>query len=630
MSSIVESSPRAPRATLLLAAALALTAVVYSNAPAGGFVWDDRLLIERGALIRQGASVSDLFVKPFWDQSEADAPLAVYYRPLTTLSYVADARFSGGTPAWFHLVNVLLHLGSVALVFLLARRAGAGAAAAGLAAACFGLAPRLTESVAWISGRTDLLATLLALAAVALHRPGREALLHRVAAGGLILLGLLAKEVAIAAPAGIAIVAVARARGAGRSPRGVVAELVPSFTAVVAYAALRIAAMADVREQPIDRPLLARLVNGAEALATYPLMLLDALRPRLQIGELDHPNRTLAVVGAGVAVAVAVLAVRWWRSGPRPEIAGAVAMAGTALLLVLHLVPIRVNVVAADRFLYLPLAAIAIATAGAASRWPPARRRAGGAAALLLVPALGVATWQRVQDWNDEERLWREAVRTTPPTNFLPVHELANVLFRAGRFEEALPLYERAHAQMTTARERIVEVGNVAATLSELGQLDRARAITAELAVAEPGVALHRYNLGVIEARRLDFAAAERELREALRIYPDYRAAAATLGRLEALRADAATLSPEQPDDPTPLRARRADLFARLGRDRDAERLHAEVARAADATAEQALDAARFLLRRGPTPDGERALALAARLGADPAAVRALGGPGPR
>lgn len=618
-------APRSPpRPALLLAGALALTAAAYARAPQGDFVWDDRLLIERNAAVRTSPEVGDLLVRPFWDRTEADNALGVYYRPLTTFTYWLDARVSGGAAGWFHLVNVLAHLACVALVFHLALRGGGPPIAAALAAGLFGLAPRLTESVAWISGRTDVLATAFALAALAIHRPGRAPLARRVAAAVAVFLGLLCKEVAIAAPAGLAVLAVARARRDRAPVRGVVPELAPAAIAVIAYGVLRTVATAGLRDPPLEATLPGRLVAMAEALARYPLMIVDAFRPRLQIGLIAHPDVRLAALGVAVGVALAILAARAWSRGIEPEIAAALAMAATAIVLVLHVVPIRLNVVAADRFLYLPLAALAVAAARASARWRAPLRRAAAIAALLAIPASAVATWSRVGDWNDEERLWREAVRTSPAPNFVPLHELGNVLFRAGRYAEALPAYEQALARISSPSRRVAVTGNVASALSELGELERARALTSQLVEIEPGVALHRYNLAVIEARRLDFDAAERDLREALRILPGYPEAERALARLGQLRAEAASLPPETPADPTALRARRAELFARLGRDADAARLFLVLSAAPDASADQLMRAAAFLLRRGPTDAGRRALSRARDLGADEAMVRAL------
>jgi protein O-mannosyl-transferase len=626
MRPVLEPQTRPPRPLLLLAGALALTAAAYAQAPQGGFVWDDQPLIEKSASVQSRSSTAAaLFLKPFWDRSEQTEPTSVYYRPVTTMTYWLDQRISGGDPSWFHLVNVLLHLGCVTLVFLLALRAGGSPVAAGLAAALFGIAPRLTESVAWISGRTDLLATLFALLAVALHRPGRGALARRVAAAAAIFLGLLCKEVALAAPVGLAAGALARARRDRQPLRSVAIELLPAVVAVAAYGVLRLAATAGVRDPPAEATLAARLLSAAQALGTYLAMLLDALRPRLQIGELQRPEPALIALGVALALALVALAIRAGRHAIAPEVATALAMAGTAIFLVLHLIPIRVNVIAADRFLYLPIAALAVGGAGAARAWAPAWRRRIALAALLVVPAFAVATGLRVRDWVDEERLWREAVRTTPPSNVLPALELGNVLRRAGRHQEALPLYEQAYALSTELSLRNAALGSIANTLSDLGQYDRARALMHELVALEPRVAVIHYDLGVIEARRLDFDAAERELREAVRLYPAYQDAASALSRLPGLRAEAAALPPEHPNDPTPLRARRAGSFARLGRDLDAERLYTAVAHAPDATAEEALAAAGFLVRRGRSPQAAKeALARATALGANPVAIKAL------
>src|SRR5690606_17919701 len=101
---------------------------------------------------------------------------------------------------------------------------------AALLSALWALMPRLTESVAWISGRTDMLAALLSLASLWLWfepAEGPEArgdpdapersppapLWRAVAAAVLLLLALFAKEVAAATLAAMAVYALRRYRG---------------------------------------------------------------------------------------------------------------------------------------------------------------------------------------------------------------------------------------------------------------------------------------------------------------------------------------------------------------------------------------------------------------------------------
>jgi hypothetical protein len=92
-----------------------------------------------------------------------------YYRPLIGLSYFFDRFAWGLSHEIMHFENILFHLSNSLLVF------GIGCALAGyvalapavplLSALLFALHPLATESVNWISGRTDLLAGAFVFAA---------------------------------------------------------------------------------------------------------------------------------------------------------------------------------------------------------------------------------------------------------------------------------------------------------------------------------------------------------------------------------------------------------------------------------------------------------------------------------
>lgn len=86
-----------------------------------------------------------------------------YYRPLIWASYWLDAQVWGLDPIAMHAENIALHLLNALLVFILSRQLSRPGQAPPSwmpfwAALLFGLHPITTESVAWISGRTDLLA----------------------------------------------------------------------------------------------------------------------------------------------------------------------------------------------------------------------------------------------------------------------------------------------------------------------------------------------------------------------------------------------------------------------------------------------------------------------------------------
>ena len=153
------------------------------------------------------------------------APGAGFFRPLFIFSYVPDSRLWGTNPIGYHLTNLALHTFNSFLVSIfsnrLLRRTGHDESfsskvsiAAGL---IFLLHPSHTEAVSWISGRADLIAALLFLAALIAYdsyrRENRTPLLALTSA--LFMLALLAKESALCLP--FAIFAIELFPSAGES-----------------------------------------------------------------------------------------------------------------------------------------------------------------------------------------------------------------------------------------------------------------------------------------------------------------------------------------------------------------------------------------------------------------------------
>jgi tetratricopeptide (TPR) repeat protein len=101
---------------------------------------------------------------------------------LTRFTFALDRLFWWNDPFGYHLTNVLLHMANTLAVFVLAlklfyyRRFTRGNAApasrlgaAGFASIIFAVHPLRVEPVAWISARSELLATLFFLASVLLY-----------------------------------------------------------------------------------------------------------------------------------------------------------------------------------------------------------------------------------------------------------------------------------------------------------------------------------------------------------------------------------------------------------------------------------------------------------------------------
>lgn len=160
---------------------LFLTAGVVLFAPILGafFLSDDFTLLEA---IKNGGPLG------IWWRG------ANFFRPLVASSLYLDYRLYGLHPFGFHLTNVLLHSGCAFFVYRIAAALTLDRLTALLSGVAFVALPAHSESVSWISGRTDILASLFALAAldVWMRRDGRTSRL--VLALLLSFVGLCAKE----------------------------------------------------------------------------------------------------------------------------------------------------------------------------------------------------------------------------------------------------------------------------------------------------------------------------------------------------------------------------------------------------------------------------------------------------
>jgi tetratricopeptide (TPR) repeat protein len=451
-------------AALIVFVAVAVAYVQVLGAP---FLWDDRLLILGAPLVGHGAALGEFLRQPFW-AGGVGPQSASYYRPLVTLSFALDHRLHGDNPAGYHLTNLVLHELNALLLFALVRRAKVRPVVAALAAVLWALQPRLAEAAAWISGRTDLLATVCVLASLLVWG---DSLVRRVLASLLVFAGLLAKESAVAGVLALAVMEWTLAgEGAARAKSVVVARRVwPVGVAVAAGIALRWSAV-GFRVEGESLGVAGRAATVLDALGTYAGMLVDAFRPRALIGRVGVWSAWTIALGAAVFAGACWGALR--HRGPwRTSTAVGLALLAGALVPVLHVVPIPVRTLAADRFLYLPSAGLVLALAAAFERWLDARRSVGFLAAALVL-TLGWFTMARVRVWSDEVEFWVQTYLETPDTNSAAATDLVTLFYRAGLYGDALSLAQREHEYRDPSK---VEARfNEALCLERLGRLDEA------------------------------------------------------------------------------------------------------------------------------------------------------------
>lgn len=504
---------------------------------------------------------------------------------MTLLSFALDRALHGTNAAGFHLTNVALHALNAVLLARLLARAGMTAVSSMLAALLWALVPRLTEAVAWISGRTDVLATTFVLAALLIR--GDQAL-RRWAAALFLLLGLLSKEVSVA---GLCALVALELTATSETFARRLARALPYLTAGGLYAALRLNAI-GTGTADVDVGLRERLPAVLEAVGRYTISVGLPWLTDTHAGRVLEPEMPYAVFG-GVVLAGGLGCAIWKRRS-------LAAVRGNALVgcilfvvgiaLVVHVVPIPLIVVSSDRFLYLPLAGLTLATAPglaiALARSLSPRVRVPGL--IGLIGSFAIVSAIHTSRWSDEIAFWFSAHQKNERQNGSAVIGLGNIYFRAGLHAHAATLYASLRD-----RDRVYVGGaqaNLAITLECLGRYSAAGSMRRASVRTRPDVPRYRLDLAVTELREGNLAAAERELTEALRLYPSFERAKSLRSQIPELRTKAPQSTGGDPLEPF-------HRAARLAKTRDAVQILVKLAEARRFERRSAEEALLFALK---------------------------------
>ncbi|MDP2865792.1 MAG: tetratricopeptide repeat protein [Elusimicrobiota bacterium] len=136
-----------------------------------GFMWDDHRMIEQNPrLSMTAANLAAAFKGDPFAQGQN------YYRPLLTVSNMADFSLWGYRPFGFHLVNFAFLAGTAILFFYLALALGFGRPAAFWASVLLAAHPAAAEQMLIIAGRAELASSACLLASLLLFLKSRPAL----------------------------------------------------------------------------------------------------------------------------------------------------------------------------------------------------------------------------------------------------------------------------------------------------------------------------------------------------------------------------------------------------------------------------------------------------------------------
>jgi tetratricopeptide (TPR) repeat protein len=534
-------SPRQALWTVLACATiLAAGIAAWSNSFNGAFIFDDLYAIQNNPT---------LLHFPAWQNFAPPAARAVSRRPVVNLTFAINYAIGGLDVRGFHAGNLLIHLLAALALFGVVRRTLTaaplserfGGAASGLAMAValiWAVHPLLTESVSYLTQRTEclmglfLLLTLYsAIRSASSERPGR----WYAAAVAACALGMGAKEVMAIAP--IVVLVCDRCFLSG-SFREALRRRWPLYLGLAAtWAILGALLIAYPWGEATGAGFGLAEAGPWEYARTQPGVILNYLRLSLWPNPLclDYfwPIATSArqIIPAGTAIA-ALLAATFWALRRAP----ALGFLGAWFFLILaptsSFVPI-VTEVAAERRMYLPLAAIVTGCVLAAywlgrklvlraAESAGTRKLLGGvlAAAALLsaTAALGYGTFERNAYYRDAISIWQDTVAKRP-LDPRAQNNLGASYFQAGRANEAIRCFNRA---IELKRDYLDALNDRGAAYTETGQIVEAIGDLDKAIALKPDFAEAYNNRGAayLKAGRLDEAI--RDYSRAIELQPDY------------------------------------------------------------------------------------------------------------
>jgi protein O-mannosyl-transferase len=542
---------------------LALLFIVYSNTLDNGFVWDDIPLIERNPRVHSLKYLPSHLTAPFFDQPDglAEGRQYPYWRPLTLLSLSLDYAAWGNNPFGYHITNLLLHALNAVLALLIFRLIPATRRAAFIGALIFALHPLQTTPVAYISGRTYLLAASFFLCACVLflRRITTENAGAACTAGMAlcVALSLMATEMVFAAPFLLLLLSVMTHRPFARRS---IEAAIAAAAAVAGYVVCRSLLNLPMTGWLASTGLLSarRLLAVAESLMLYGrLALLPVGLHMERFMDLPPASDPMALWCAAAALLIAAATAYGVRR--RNLQAYLLCWSFLALLPASNIIPIYPDIAArqiflGEHFLYLPLVALSMIGALAwraatdhMNRWSSLMRVAG----VSVLALFGTLTYAHNEYWKDEATLYSLTLKRYPGSVRMCTN-LAIVYAREGRFEESLrllrtvanqnPLSDLTHCRLAAVyynmgkldlvREELTRALTIsphsAAALDGLGMIDHAggridNAIAYyKMAIdASPLYLPPRLNLAMAYLDKGETERALQTLRDALSIDPD-------------------------------------------------------------------------------------------------------------
>ncbi|MHC4445660.1 MAG: tetratricopeptide repeat protein [Planctomycetota bacterium] len=508
---------------LMAAVAGVVVAVHWPALSAKALSYDDQQYMTENILVRN----------PSWSSawqflSEVLAPSTVegYYQPLTMISLMVDYAL-GGRPSDlgpFHLTSLLLHAANTSLIILLMYLIFGRVAPAVLVGLLFGIHPLTVEPIPWIGERKTLLAAFFGLWCLIFYvRYARSSgWFNYVVCILAYVLALMSKPTSTPLPV---VMLLLDYWPLGRFNKRAIFEKLPFFvlggvSAVITYISQSTTAGAH---PPSEYGLLhvPYILCHNIVFYLYKIVFPTNLSSHYPFPDpltITHPMVLAGVVGTSVLAGLLLISLRRTRA----------FLIGWLIFFVTIFPTMQVigfsNVIASDKFAYLPSVGILLVLVWLVSQWWGQRsglvlRRGGVVAVVAMLAVLEVRVVRNYYPyWRDSVTLFQRMVSMTPKA--APLHDALGSAYMDQRMiDEAIASYRRA---VKLEPDRAGIYNNLAIALYEKGRVDEAVEYYKLGLKMEPMNANSYYNLANVLFERGQVDESLRYYATAARLRPGY------------------------------------------------------------------------------------------------------------
>jgi tetratricopeptide (TPR) repeat protein len=420
-----------------------LTFIVYISALKLGFTnWDDPVYVYENPFLKDLSfeGLKKLTVMNF----------AGNHHPITMLTLALNYGISGQAPFSYHFVNIILHLTNSLLVFYFVYLiSGHKMEVAFVCSLLFGLHPMHVESVAWVSGRKDLVYSVFFLAGLITYIKyiSTKNIKWLVGTALLFILSALSKPSAVIFPLVLFLVDFILER---KTDKRNILEKVPLLLISVVFGLLTLMSQQEVGALG-DKPFYSvfqRILFASHSLVIY---FVKSMVP-FHLSAF-HPYPSTKDIPAFFYIAPflvlgAVAMVFYFLRRKRIIVFGLLFFL-VNLLLILQLISVG-NAIMAERYTYIPyIGLFFILGSGLSyilrSGKKPIKQWAIPAtgAFLLFTAIMGYATFERNMVWKDSESLWSDQIEKYPEQT-IGYYNRGYFLSRKEQYKPAIVDYTKA------------------------------------------------------------------------------------------------------------------------------------------------------------------------------------------